>query len=69
MIYLLFLTAFASYFTRTDAVFVLEALGEIRRGAEAGVVGYFGDGAVGGFEELAAAGKARLAKQFHGSHA
>lgn len=43
MIYLLFLTAFASYFTRTDAVFVLEALGEVGWGGEAYVVGYFGD--------------------------
>ena len=39
----------------TGAVFVLEALVEVGRGAESDLVGDFGDGEVGGFDEVSAA--------------
>ena len=54
------------YLPRTHAIFVLEALGKIGRGTETGVVGYFGDRLVGGFEHLLAAGKARLSEKLYG---
>ena len=44
----------------------LKHLAKYEGGTETGVVGYFGDRLVGGFEHLLAAGKARLSEKLYG---
>ena len=48
------------------AELVAEAFAEVGGSGEAGSVAYFGDGLLGGVEEMASAAQTVFAKQFHG---